>query len=197
MTTSTFTDNDQIQAGIAEDGLALIMAALSDAYSRPEEAVLRELISNGIDAQLVNGADDPIEVALPDPDNQRVVITDHGAGMTRHVLDNNFSNYGASLKVADDAAIGKFGIGAKSIHAVTRQFLVRTTAVGTTIEALFSLNERDVPTHMILSEDHTGEPSGTTISIPLPEANHETWIRAAGDLTYYLDEGTVVFTIAG
>ena len=197
MITSTFSSTDQIEAAIADDGRALIMAALSDAYSRPEEAVLRELISNGIDAQLVNGVTDPIEVTLPDADEHKIVFTDHGIGMTRHQLDNNFSNYGNSLKVGDDAAIGKFGIGAKSIHAVTNQFIVRTTAVGITIEALFSLNERGVPTHMIISEDHTGEPSGTTITIPLPEANHETWIRAAGDLAYYLDEGTVVFTIAG
>ena len=61
---STF-EGESIEMSIDQNSLAHIMSVLTNLYSDPEMAVLREYSSNARDSHIASGNPDPIEVNLP------------------------------------------------------------------------------------------------------------------------------------
>ena len=183
------------EASISDEAIGMVMSMLSDAYSRPEEAVVRELVCNGIDAQLLNGSDLPIRVDVPTRTSPQLVVADHGVGMTAEQLLANFADYGSSTKAGDRLSIGRFGIGAKSPYAVTNQFTVVTTCAGITTTALFTLTSDGIPAHRIVSSRPAADPSrtSTVVTVPVDPDRSYVWHEAARRVAYSLDEGTAEF----
>lgn len=110
---STFTSE------ITSAATSHVLNTLSTLYANPPYAVLREFITNAIDAHRAAGYDGPVEVELPTRDVPRLVIRDHGNGMSRDTLVNTYYNYGESSKRGDDTSIGAFGFGSKSAYSVS------------------------------------------------------------------------------
>lgn len=179
------------KAEIGTEALGLVMTMLSDAYSDPIEAVIREVIANGIDAHAVVSNAAPVRVTAPLESSPIFVVADSGVGMTPSQLKKNFADYGNSLKAGERITIGRFGIGAKSPYAVTSQFTVVTTHRGRTVTALFSLGADGTPEHRVVTDEITAEADGTTVTIPVDPEKIEQWRARLRTVLSYMDPALV------
>lgn len=184
-------------AQIGKDAAGLIMTMLSDAYTDPIEAVIREICTNGIDAHAVVGQSAPVILAVPTTASPTFSVIDRGVGMSRYELAEHFADYGNSLKAGERITTGRFGIGAKSPYAVTNQFTVTTTQDGTTAVALFTIGADGLPAHRVISETFTDDPSGTTVSIPVEPDKVYLWRNKITTVLQYVTPGLVQLTAPG
>jgi hypothetical protein len=102
----------------------------SDLYSEKIRAVVRELITNMIDAHALNGCTDKFEVHAPGKLDPRFVCRDFGPGMSDFQIRGNdeepglYNSYFASSKTESNDFIGGFGLGSKSPFSYTDTFSV-------------------------------------------------------------------------
>lgn len=120
-----------IQMGIENAPTKLIVKYITDMYSNPLRAALRETVSNALDAAIAaGGSASDIEFHIDPPMSGTSVSTfcvlDKGAGMTYDTLVNVYTQYGVSNKRDDEVSTGAFGLGAKSPLAYTDEFSVIT-----------------------------------------------------------------------
>lgn len=66
---------------IKEGDMAHAMITLSRQYSRPMDAVIRELATNALESHEAAGHTGPVEITLPGWDDLYLTITDHGLGL--------------------------------------------------------------------------------------------------------------------
>ncbi len=169
--------------GIADDALAHVIGVLTKLYSQPAWAVLREVVSNGLDAHSNDGIIEPVEITLPDPSkkNSFLIVRDQGRGMTKDEISKIYKLYGASTKRADNRARGGFGLGAKSPLAITDKFEVTSISRGETIvdQNGNAVQESNMLTEFYIEKDSQGLgqvyytkheatnlPSGVEVRIP-------------------------------
>lgn len=116
----------EIEFGIGNSGF--IMDILSaKIYSNPIKAIIQEVCSNALDANVENkNGDKPIVVKLPDFYAQDFYIQDFGVGISPDRMANIFTQYGCSTKRRDNNQIGGFGLGAKTPFAYTDSFGILT-----------------------------------------------------------------------
>lgn len=183
---------DLTPSRIDPKNMGLAMEFFTTIYSRPRDAVLRELVTNGLDAQRSNGHRGPVEVTLPTEEHPQLIVTDHGVGMSRQRLTEVFADYLESTKRDLAEAIGKFGVGCKTPAAVTDQYTVTSTHDGVTTTMLMVKQLDSTTGHKILAEESTRRPSGTTVTVPLTEADHWEWANAADRTFFWFDEGGVL-----
>lgn len=176
--------------GVATGATGLVVRLLADAYTQPELAVVRELVTNGIDAHRRSGTDAAVRLTLPTDESPRLIVEDFGIGMSRFELEHNFTDVGASTKTGDPLSIGNFGVGAKCPYAVTDRYAVRTTRDGVTTVAAFTVDAAGHPASAVASEEYTGEPGGTQVVIELENPGH-AWSEAASDLLRHLPIGSL------
>ena len=184
-----------IPATIDAQDIPVAMALLSANYADQITAVLRELITNGLDAQRAEGVTAPIQVYLPTVDQPELRIVDHGTGMSTADISQVAGKYVRSPKRdAEDAqAVGFYGIGMKAPLALTDEYIVTTTQAGTTTTARFALRG-GIPTHKIEQVTATDDANGTQISMLVPIDDTDTqarWLRAATTLAYWLEPGQI------
>jgi HSP90 family molecular chaperone len=122
---------------IDEASSVFLMDALGKLYSRPAQAVLREYLSNAIDAHKAKGGKLPaIQITLPEGNTRNpsgssmLIIRDFGKGMNEEEFGSILSRYGASTKRDSNAMIGGFGLGAKSGFAVSDEFFMTSYQQG-------------------------------------------------------------------
>lgn len=181
-------DGDSIEFGFDQNSLAHLQSILSDLYSNPYLAVLRELSANGLDAQIANGYTGPIEVKLPSALSPTLTIKDYGIGMSLDDLYKTYTKYGASTKRGTDTQVGMLGIGSKSPLAIADSFSITTVHNGLKVAAVVSKNEQGIGQLQIIDTSPSSDLSGTKISIPT-DRNFEA---AAADLFRFWNKGTVV-----
>jgi len=117
---------------------ARVLEILSKEIYDSPMALLRENLQNAYDATLMRCAHEGTDVSAAEIELEvepgRLVISDHGIGMTEEVLRNNFWKAGSSGKKTDLArkagVIGTFGIGAMANFGVCNRLQVETRAVG-------------------------------------------------------------------
>jgi hypothetical protein len=186
---SSGDDVEETELGIAD--YSTILSMLSDLSARPGAYVLREAYSNAYDATMRavrNGAPmGPVEIELDDTDDdnsltnklygtpasakvKRLVITDHGCGMTADELKRNFLQYGGSDKRDEVDAIGSKGLGAKAPLAITESFHVTTVKDGTRTSAVISRHAGRLSTARVVQAPTT-DGNGTTVTIPVSDNN--------------------------
>ena len=156
----------------------------SSMYENKEQVVLSELAANGLDAQVQNGTEDiPIKIVLPTPLSPELVVTDCGIGMSREVLEQLYTVYGASTKRGDNTGIGGFGFGSKSPFSLADSFTVVSTHEGITTHVANYL-DNGMPKFVVVSSQHTGEPSGTTVSVPITDSRSQDQLRYIAEYLY-------------
>lgn len=100
----------------------------SDLYTNKVRAVVRELITNMIDAHMLNGCQDKFIVQAPGELDPRFVCRDFGPGMSDFQIrgDENtpglYNSFFASSKAESNDFIGGFGLGSKSPFSYTETF---------------------------------------------------------------------------
>jgi hypothetical protein len=141
----------------------------SSLYEDKELAVLRELVSNGDDGHTAAGVKGvPVTIHLPTDLVPELVIIDQGIGMSLEDIQSTYTTYGKSTKRDSNDEIGGFGYGAKSPFAISQSFTVQSTKNGITTTFVNFIDD-DGPNYTVVSSLHTGQPSGTTVRVPVAD----------------------------
>lgn len=177
---------------LSGDSLEHIMDILSDLYSNRPAAVIREYATNALDSHIISGQTKPIEIQTPNRLNPNLVIRDYGDGMSKQVLIDTYSKYGASTKRGNNLEAGQLGLGSKSGFAYTDQFTVRSIHEGHCCEIIMSRNDRGAAEMTIAVDYETDDPSGVTITIPVPEHDIHSMIEFAQNFATYAKPGTIM-----
>jgi Histidine kinase-, DNA gyrase B-, and HSP90-like ATPase len=188
---STMTPEATIGMTIDEGAMAHIMSVLTDLYSDPIAAVIREYSTNGYDAHVEAGITRPIEVNLPSVYAQTFTVRDFGAGLDLDDLYRIYSRYGASTKRESNDVVGMLGLGCKSGLTFTNQFSIVSVKNGLQITALVYLQENGVGAIDVVDTKATDEPSGVLISIPV-DRQHNAFHDRAQKFFRFWPKGTVL-----
>ncbi len=175
-------------SSIAANGMRQVISMLSNLYSEPILAVVRELLANAVDASREAGSTRPVEVTSPTTLEPYLTVTDHGTGMTMDGLEQTFLTFAASTKRGSNDHIGGLGIGAKSPWAVSETFVIDTVKDGlrTTVRASIELEHE-----VLVAGEATDLPNGTTIIVPVSNPSSSRWSRAIREVTAAHEPGTV------
>lgn len=166
-----------------------IMETLSTRlYTNPIRAIIRETVSNAIDANIDKGIDEPIKLHLPTRIEPEFYVEDHGIGMDEETIYNVYTHYGNSTKSGSNKNIGGLGLGSKTPFAYTTQFFVISAKDGIRNTYICFKNEEGLPSiTKTNSETVPADVTGTKVSFPV-----KTY-----DISDFVDEAiiTLLFTL--
>lgn len=176
--TVKFSPKSDVKMSLSEEALAPLLDLLTNLYSKPYLATLREVSSNAADAHaklraLTNGEDGnrPIEIALPSSFSPVLTVRDYGVGMDEHTLFNVYPKYGSSTKADDMEQLGAYGLGAKTPLTLSSQYTIVTIKDGIKRTVLVKMGDDRIGVMHPVSTEETDEHSGTTIKVPIPNVN--------------------------
>ena len=168
-----------------------LMRILTNLYSDPILAVIREYSTNALDSHVEADNSAPIEVFLPTALRPTFTVQDYGVGLSERELLEIYSKYGASTKRESDEVVGMLGLGCKSALAYTDQFFIRAVKDGIKTNAIIGRNKHGGGMIQIADEPSpTNEPNGVKISVPVKDA--QEFINKAHDFFQWWEPGTVV-----
>jgi len=150
-----------------ENSVAHLMSVLTDLYSDPELAVIREYSTNALDSQIAAGVSRPIEVTTPNPLSPFFKVKDYGLGMDEDDIMNIYSKYGASTKRDSDSVVGMLGLGCKSALTYTQQFTLNTIKNGVKYMVAVSRTEDGSGVMEVIDSTPTDEPNGVEVVVPV------------------------------
>lgn len=180
----------KVAMGIDQSALAHIMSVLTDLYSDPQLAVIREYSTNALDAHIEAGNTAPIEVYTPSALSPYFKVRDYGVGLSVDDIINMYSQYGASSKRGSNDQVGMLGLGAKSALTLVPQFNLTSVKGGVKIYVSVSRSSDGSGQMEIIDTSATDEPNGVEISIPVPR-NHD-FARKCKDFFRFWKKGTVL-----
>lgn len=189
-TSGTVDASGAVQMTISAEGTAHIMSLLTDLYSDPNLAVLREYASNGKDSHDEAGNTSPILVSLPSRMSSTYIVQDFGVGMSADEIKTIYSAYGASTKRNDFTQMGAFGLGCKAALTITQQFTLVSIKNGRKATVIISRGDDGVGSVNVISDIATKEANGVTVSIPI--ADVEAFNANASKFFYTWKPGTVL-----
>lgn len=181
----------QVQLGVDQDNLGYIMQTLTNLYSDPAMAVLREYSCNASDAHSEAGNTRPIRVYTPSLFNPQLEIVDNGIGLSPDDLMEVFALYGSSTKRETDEQTGALGLGCKSALAYTSQFTMVAIKDGIRTQAIVSRDNSGSGHINIIDVADTNEPNGVCITIPTSDSG-DAFQRKAAHLFQFWGEGSVL-----
>ncbi len=175
--------------GIHAEALAAVTDSMTNLYSNPHLAVLREYSTNAWDAIIAAGSTSPVRVSLPDELDPRLVVSDDGIGMSKDEVLTFFSQYGASNKRDVNTQVGSFGFGCKAAFAIADQFVVTAVRDRYRTVALFARNSEGIGTASIMSHQPTEAANGVEVAVPV----NDTDAMCAAATTFFAawEPGTV------
>ena len=161
-------ENNEFFVGIEKENTNFLLSILTELYSNPGQAMMREVISNAVDA---NTGERPVEVEKSgDTDDRTITVEDFGSGMTEEQLCKNYLTYVNSSKTYDFDSVGAFGLGGKSPLACVDSFQIRTTAKenGKYVTTVAEMSKRDnrIIAEILSSTEKKNGTTGTKITIP-------------------------------
>ena len=179
-----------VRMTVDENNIQHIMSVLTDLYSDPMLAVIREYSTNAHDSHIAAGNDDPIEVFLPGPFERTFKVVDKGVGMSVDDLVNVYSKYGLSTKRDNDNESGMLGLGCKAGLTYTDQFTVTAVKDGVKTVAIVARGEDGAGVIDIVDTSGTDEDNGVTITVPVKESS--TFNMRAKEFFRFWEQGTVM-----
>ncbi len=179
VTVQSTVGGNKIEMGIAKEAMAHIMGILTDLYSDPEAAIIREYSTNALDAHAEINLDRPIEVTTPTALHQFFTVRDFGVGLSESEIESIYSQYGASTKRETNDQVGMLGLGCKSALTYTDQFILASVKNGYRIQVAISRDEDGAGYMNVVSRTETSDPSGTLVQVPVKSYNQfETKARS-------------------
>ena len=142
----------------------------SSLYTYKDEAVIRETLTNAIDANIKAGKDQPVYVGI---DNNKMVFIDFGSGINPDLIQDIYCTYGQSTKTQDETQTGGFGLGCKSPFAITDSFTLINRYQGKKYTYLIqksALNSelKGIPTITLINEKELEPKEQTGIIVVIP-----------------------------
>lgn len=144
-----------------------IMNLLTDLYSDPEAAIIREYSTNARDSHVEAGNAAPIEITTPTSLNPVLRIRDYGIGLDAQGIADIYSKYGASTKRDSNDFNGMLGLGCKSALTYTSQFTLIGVKNGMKTPVVIGREEDGTGSMTWLDPSPTTEPNGVEIQIPV------------------------------
>lgn len=175
--------------GIDEAHIAHVIGMLSEQYSNPVLAVIREYAANALDAHREVGSTAPIRVTLPSAFNPELVVEDWGLGLSADEIGRVYGQYGASTKRDSNTQIGGFGIGSKSAFAVADQFTVTAVKDGEQTSVIFARNEGGGGGN-IIGQKKVNAPNSVRVTVPV-DGDFDAYEREARNLFRFWEPGEV------
>ena len=165
---------------IAQDATAFDILS-SKLYTRPIEAIVRELVSNAVDAHtsLAKSCTD-IELHLPTEAEPFFRIRDFGPGISQEGIEEVYTVYFNSNRRHSTSFIGGKGLGAKTPFAFTSSFTV--TSIHQNIKSVYSIRKdsEGIPEATLESQTENYEGSGLSIEFPVKTyGDREEFLKAA------------------
>lgn len=153
-----------------------------DLYSKPVHAVLREILTNAIDAHIEANVVVPVHVKLPTTWDEQFYIRDFGNGLSHDELKGIYLAYGKSTRRDSDTVHGGFGLGTKSPLAYTTAFAVTSYQNGMANEYLVYYDQDNLPCLDHKSMTETYEPNGLKVSLSTVSSNDYLQFREAAQV---------------
>lgn len=169
----------EIDMGLDLDSLPFIMQQLTDLYSDPILACVREYSTNAKDSHSFAGTTRPVEVTLPTADNLNFTVQDWGVGMDEDDLAEVYSKFGASTGRGTNKVTGMLGFGSKAAMTYGSSFRVESSKDGVTRQVVVTKDADDIPKVKIMASIDTGKPNGVTITIPVQKYDIGAWAERA------------------
>lgn len=141
---------------------------LTNLYSEPIRAIVRELFTNAYDSHVAAGCPEkPFSVHLPTQLEPWFAVTDYGTGMSKETIEQIYTGYFQSTKTNTNDEVGCLGLGAKSPLAYATTFSLTSCYNGIKLVYSVFINDRGVPALQLLSETSTSDTNGVTVQIPV------------------------------
>jgi hypothetical protein len=171
------------------NAIAHLMSVLTDLYSDPVMAAIREYSTNAWDSHVAAGVTRPIEITLPNKLQPVFVVKDYGLGMSLDTIVNQYSKYGFSSKRESDDYNGQLGLGCKSALSLTSQFTIVSVFNGLKVRVLVTREADGCGSIKVVDTAATTEVNGVEIRIPGSEAQFTTKVS---EFFQYWERGTVL-----
>lgn len=181
---------EKILTRFDEDSIEFIMSVLTDLYSDPELAVIREYSTNAFDSHVDAGQTRPIEVTTPSSLSPYFKVKDYGLGMSVDDIRKTYSAYGASTKRDSNTVVGMLGLGSKSAWTYTAQFTVVAVKGGVKTTVAATRTETGRTMLEIVDTCGTTEPNSVEIIVPVRSGN--SFETKARDFFRFWKPGTVL-----
>lgn len=150
---------------------AEMFSLISDTlYSRPIEAIVRELSCNAFDSHVKAGTEStPFIIKCPTRMNTEFFVQDFGTGLTPKEIKEVYTVVFKSDKTHTNDMTGCFGVGSKSPFSYTHQFAVESVVDGTKWIYSVYLDENRIPCISDLTKGgvETQDPDGVKISFDI------------------------------
>lgn len=159
-------ETDSIKASISQDALVHVFDTMSKTlYSKPINAIVREITSNCFDSHIEAGVEDAVVIQKSkDDEGQYISFIDYGVGISPERVKNVYMNYFSSTKRSTNEQIGGFGLGSKTPLAYTNYFYINTVVNNIKYQYILS-KQSGIPVLDLLSQEETTERNGTEIRI--------------------------------
>lgn len=148
-------------------------------YSKPAEAIVRELVCNGLDAMVESGSEDMLEVGFELIEGSDTKLQwfcrDYGNGLNPIEVQKIYTVFFASTKGYDNEQIGSFGLGSKSPFSLVNKYFVESTITEGDMnhKYLYKMEKVDgVPTCELLKEEETFERTGLKVFFEVNNSNY-------------------------
>jgi hypothetical protein len=182
----------EIKMGIDTKSLAFLQTILTDLYSDPKLAVIREYSTNAWDAQVEAGVTSPIEVTTPNSLSPYFTVKDSGIGLSVEDIRTIYSQYGASTKRMTNTQTGMLGLGCKSALTYTNQFTITAVKDGIKTAVIVSRDEDNVGAMTVVASTKVDEPNGVKISVPINRGDQNEFTNKAKEFFSFWKPGTVL-----
>lgn len=180
---------EKIAMSVDTASMAHVLSVLTDLYSDPTLAVIREYSTNALDSHVEAGVKRPIDVSLPNAMTPFFKVRDYGVGLSVEDIRNVYSKYGASTKRSTNEQVGMLGLGCKSALTYTQQFTVRSVKDGILSHVAISRTENGSGVMQVVATQPSDESNGVEISVPVSPKNDFDW--KAKEFFKYWQPGTV------
>lgn len=177
---------------IDTDALAHIMGVLTNLYTDPIAAVVREYSTNALDAAREAGSSEPIRVTTPTAMAPHFVVEDYGIGMSTDTILDHYSLYGRSDKRDSNEVVGMLGLGCKSALTYADTFTITSRRDGVETVAIVAKNDQGVGEIQIADTRKTDKRNGTTVTVPVHSYDVHRFTAAADEFYSFWDAGTVL-----
>lgn len=156
-------------------------------YSDKEGAVIREYVSNAVDAHKEIGTERPVEITLPTSIESSYCIRDYGRGLTEEEIRDVYVSYGDSTKRNTNKQLGMLGLGAKSAFGYTDNFTIISWNNGKKDIYNAYIDETNCGKIALLSSIPSKEESGIEIKIPVQPHHQDVFKRKTYSICEYFE----------
>ena len=168
---------------------AFIMDLFSQGiYSDAIGSLIRETVSNSLDANKESGSDLPVLVSFKKDENYQYWFKsmDSGIGISPDRMNNIVSKYFGSTKRHTNEFLGGFGLGFKSPLAYCNSFFIITINEGTLYKYMMYKAGEGTAIDLMHTEQ-TDLPSGTTIEIPVESTDYGEFVNKMQEQLCYME----------